>query len=116
MSGQPFSKALLKRDGTRAKKRILRRVRKEQGRRRALAGARRSAELQAMPKWVDRAAITALYRQAVLMGQRDGQTYHVDHIVPLRGRNVCGLHVPWNLQILTSAENVKKGNRFETVG
>lgn len=41
-----------------------------------------------------------------------GIPHHVDHIIPLQGENICGLHIPENLQILKATDNRKKGNKF----
>ena len=60
--------------------------------------------------------IEAIYLKRIQMDQLEklknsNIKYHVDHIEPLKGKNFCGLHVPWNLQILTEQENLKKSNR-----
>lgn len=68
---------------------------------------------QAMPKWVDREALKAVYMEAVLKQEAEGVPYEVDHEVPIRGRNVSGLHVPWNLKIITAVENARKGNKHK---
>lgn len=62
----------------------------------------------ATPAWVDRVALNQIYAIARLLGE-----HHVDHIVPLSHPRVCGLHVPWNLQILSPEENLSKSNKFE---
>lgn len=80
--------------------------------RRHETGRRRSAEMQATPKWADLSAIRAVYRMAAQAERDTGIAHEVDHIVPLRGGKVCGLHVHWNLQVLSRAENRKKSNRY----
>lgn len=66
---------------------------------------RKALKLDRMPKWADIRKIQEIYNNCP-----DG--YHVDHIVPLQGINVCGLHVEHNLQYLTAQENLQKGNKF----
>ena len=71
---------------------------------------------QAMPSWLSQSHLdemTAIYKQAAELTEQTGIKYHVDHIVPLQGKTVSGLHVPWNLQILEAAENIRKSNRLE---
>lgn len=63
----------------------------------ALKALRRARKLCATPKWLDqfqKFEISLFYAQASLMTKQRGEPYHVDHIVPLKGENVCGLHVP----------------------
>lgn len=66
---------------------------------------RMANKLNATPPWVDKNKIKQIY-------ERRKVNEHVDHIIPLKGRNVCGLHVHYNLQILSAKENIKKGNNL----
>lgn len=70
----------------------------------AYLAARKSRIKQATPKWLNLKEIEEIY------GCRP-PGFHVDHIVPINGKNVCGLHVPWNLQYLLAIDNLKKSNK-----
>jgi len=64
------------------------------------------------PKWSDKNKINDIYNEAVILEKETGKKYHVDHIIPLRGKKVSGLHIPENLRIIPAKENLKKGNKF----
>jgi hypothetical protein len=74
---------------------------------------RRRKHRAATPPWITRnqkSEIRAMYQAAILSSKITGEKYAVDHIYPLRSDVVCGLHVPWNLRIVTQAENLQKSN------
>jgi hypothetical protein len=79
------------------------------------ASVYRAKKLKATPLWLEDSHYSEmldLYTAAKMFQLYTGNEYHVDHIVPLLGDIVCGLHVPWNLQLLSSFENQSKGNRY----
>lgn len=72
---------------------------------------RRQKERKAVPEWADHKKINEVYKKAKWLESLTGLKYHVDHIVPIQGKNVCGLHVWANLQILEASLNCSKGNK-----
>ena len=80
----------------------------------ALEAKRRSAQLQRTPPWLTAEHLTQIdefYLAAKMFQMYTGELYHVDHIEPLQGDNVSGLHVPWNLQVIPYKENLQKSNK-----
>lgn len=80
------------------------------GRHAAYTQAYNAAKLQAIPPWLtemDMKKIEEIYKKAAELGLT------VDHEIPLQGKGICGLHVPWNLQLLSRSANSSKGNKFK---
>jgi len=74
----------------------------------------RATKSKRTPSWlnaVQKAEIDFTYEYCTALRQC-GLDYHVDHIVPLRGKTVSGLHVPWNLQVIPCTDNLVKSNKF----
>jgi len=75
---------------------------------------RQLAKLNRIPKWLtesDWLNIKCKYSVAAMLSRESGKKYHVDHIIPLQGKLVSGLHVPSNIQVILAIENVKKSNK-----
>jgi len=73
---------------------------------------RNAAKLKRTPIWADVERMRCIYEEAVRLSQESGKIYHVDHVIPLQGQTVSGLHVPDNLQILLATENIRKSNHY----
>jgi len=77
----------------------------------ALRAKHEAQKIQATPGWINQGYIDDVYRKAAIFTRRDGKLWHVDHIVPLRSKLVCGLHCEDNLQTMPGKDNMSKGNR-----
>ena len=82
------------------------------GRAAAIAMRRRAAQFKATPAWADQEIINLMYVIAARVTLETGVEHHVDHMVPLQNKIVCGLHVEPNLQLLTAYENISKNNKY----
>ena len=85
------------------------------GKKNADTAKRFAAKMQRMPKWLtkdEKEWMSCYYQLASMRTRESGYSWHVDHIVPMRGESVSGLHVPWNLRVIPAQENMNKGNRY----
>ena len=76
---------------------------------------RQAAQLKRTPSWLterDLKIIESKYAIAAWLSDVVGRDYHVDHIIPLQGKKVSGLHVPNNLSVIPAQDNMRKGNRI----
>jgi 5-methylcytosine-specific restriction endonuclease McrA len=81
----------------------------------ALTSLRKRRHKDATPPWLtqdQKQQIRQLYVQAMQLTKLTGERYVVDHIIPLHNPEVCGLHVPWNLRVITQEQNLIKSNKL----
>ena len=80
-----------------------------------LVSVRRRRFRDATPLWLSaeqKLEIRFHYRLAIALSRSTKIPHAVDHIIPLQGEDVCGLHVPWNMEVITQEENLKKSNKL----
>lgn len=84
----------------------------------AAVARRKAAKLKRTPKWLtkfDKLKIQCVYSIVAMLTRVNNEPWHVDHVIPLQGDLVSGLHVPANLQVMRGVENVRKHKKFEVV-
>ena len=84
---------------------------KNTGKVNATTAKRRATKLQQTPSWSETEEIKELYSWAAHLQKVTGIQMHVDHVIPLQGKHVSGLHCVDNLKVITAAENLRKGNK-----
>jgi hypothetical protein len=82
---------------------------------RANGRLKQARKVNATPLWANLNSIVEIYAEARLWQDALGIPMHVDHTIPLKGKNVCGLHVENNLSVMPASWNMRKRNRFDNV-
>ncbi len=78
---------------------------RSKGKKRAKDARRRTSAMNCFPSWANPQAIEAIYQQACILIQETGILHVVDHIIPLKHKYVCGLHIESNLRVVTELDN-----------
>ena len=81
----------------------------------AKVAKRRAIRIQRTVAWCDERVVRFIYATGRYMTKVTGQSWHVDHVVPLNGKNVSGLHVHFNLMVVPASVNLRKSNKFEVM-
>ena len=82
----------------------------------ALVAARKVVVKQRTPAWLsafDKLKIRCMYQLAAMYTRENKEPWHVDHIIPMQGKNVSGLHTPSNLRVMRGVDNISKKNKYE---
>lgn len=102
------------RDRDRIRHRELQKIYQAQNleRHRYIQATRRASKAERIPKWCDLDAVKSIYMESRRITMDTGIEHHVDHVYPLQGKSVSGLHVPENLQVVPSYLNLSKSNKL----